>query len=90
MKICQSNEWSSHDAVHRAESECSGDEQTGLVILKRALEARTRQIVENSNFDGGGRAPFPIRYFYERRLGQQQHASDSILERRSDHGMSMG
>jgi chaperonin GroEL len=41
------------DAVQRAESECSGDERTGLVILKRALEAPTRQIAENSNLDGG-------------------------------------
>ena len=41
------------DAVQRAESECSGDERTGLVILKKALEAPTRQIAENSNLDGG-------------------------------------
>jgi len=41
------------DAVQRAESDCSGDERTGLVILKRALEAPTRQIAENSNLDGG-------------------------------------
>ena len=41
------------DAVQRAESECSGDERTGLLILKRALEAPTRQIAENSNLDGG-------------------------------------
>jgi chaperonin GroEL len=34
-------------------AECSGDERTGLVILKRALEAPTRQIAENSTFDGG-------------------------------------
>jgi len=40
-------------AVQRAESDCSGDERTGLVILKRALEAQTRQIAENSNLDGG-------------------------------------
>jgi len=41
------------DAVQRVESECSGDERTGLLILKRALEAPTRQIAENSNLDGG-------------------------------------
>jgi chaperonin GroEL len=41
------------DAVQRVESECSGDERTGLLILKRALEALTRQIAENSNLDGG-------------------------------------
>ena len=40
-------------AVQRAESDCSGDERTGLLILKRALEAPTRQIAENSNLDGG-------------------------------------
>ena len=41
------------EAVGRLESECSGDERTGLLILKRALEAPTRQIAENSNLDGG-------------------------------------
>ena len=41
------------EAVERAETQCSGDERTGLYILKRALEAPTRQIAENSNFDGG-------------------------------------
>ena len=40
-------------AVQRAEVSCSGDERTGLLILKRALEAPTRQIAENSTFDGG-------------------------------------
>ena len=32
---------------------CDGDERTGLRILKRALEAPTRQIAENSGADGG-------------------------------------
>jgi len=41
------------EAVEGAEKECSGDERTGLLILKRALEAPTRQIAENSNLDGG-------------------------------------
>jgi chaperonin GroEL len=41
------------EAVAREESNCSGDERTGLVILKRALEAPTRQIAENSGADGG-------------------------------------
>jgi chaperonin GroEL len=41
------------EAVQRAESECSGDERTGLIILKKALEAPTRQIAENSSLDGG-------------------------------------
>jgi chaperonin GroEL len=40
-------------AVEREEANCSGDERTGLLILKRALEAPTRQIAENSGFDGG-------------------------------------
>jgi len=40
-------------AVQNAEAQCSGDERTGLLLLKRALEAPTRQIAENSNFDGG-------------------------------------
>ena len=41
------------DAVQQAESQCTGDERTGLLILKRALEAPTRQIAENSNVDSG-------------------------------------
>ena len=41
------------EAVQSAEAQCSGDERTGLLILKRALEAPTRQIAENSNVDGG-------------------------------------
>ena len=41
------------EAVQSAETQCSGDERTGLLILKRALEAPTRQIAENSNVDGG-------------------------------------
>lgn len=41
------------DAVEREESKCDGDERTGLRILKRALEAPTRQIAENSAMDGG-------------------------------------
>ena len=35
------------------EAKCSGDERTGVQILKRALEAPTRQIAENSAVDGG-------------------------------------
>jgi chaperonin GroEL len=41
------------DAVEREEAKCEGDELTGLRILKRALEAPTRQIAENSAVDGG-------------------------------------
>jgi chaperonin GroEL len=40
-------------AVEREETSCEGDERTGLQILKRALEAPTRQIAENSSADGG-------------------------------------
>ncbi len=40
-------------AVSAVEAECSGDERTGLQILRRALEAPTRQIAENSAADGG-------------------------------------
>src|SRR5262245_37625792 len=32
---------------------CEGDERTGVQILKRALEATTRQIADNSAADGG-------------------------------------
>ena len=41
------------DAVAREEAKCEGDERTGVQILKRALEAPTRQIAENSAVDGG-------------------------------------
>lgn len=41
------------DALSAEEANCDGDERTGLKILKRALEAPTRQIAENSAFDGG-------------------------------------
>jgi chaperonin GroEL len=35
------------------EEQCSGDERTGVQILRKALEAPTRQIAENSSADGG-------------------------------------
>lgn len=41
------------DAVDHEASNASGDERTGLAILKRALEVPTRQIAENSGVDGG-------------------------------------
>ncbi len=41
------------DAVAQEETKCEGDEKTGALILKRALEAPTRQIAENSAVDGG-------------------------------------
>src|SRR5690606_3596420 len=41
------------DAVGRVESQCEGDERTGVLILKRALEAPARQIAVNSAVDGG-------------------------------------
>src|SRR5579864_227198 len=40
-------------AVTDEEAKCEGDERTGVQILKRALEAPTRQIAENSAADGG-------------------------------------
>ena len=40
-------------AIADEESKCADDEKTGLQILKRALEAPTRQIAENSAADGG-------------------------------------
>jgi chaperonin GroEL len=39
--------------IAEEESKCQDDEKTGLQILKRALEAPTRQIAENSAADGG-------------------------------------
>jgi len=41
------------DAVGQLESECTGDERTGVQCLKRVLEAPARQIAENSAVDGG-------------------------------------
>ena len=41
------------NAVVQEEAKCEGDERTGVQILKRALEAPTRQIAENSAVDGG-------------------------------------
>ncbi len=41
------------NALSDEEQKCEGDERTGLQILKRALEAPTRQIAENSAADGG-------------------------------------
>ena len=48
--------WALLKAIEAVESEakqCEGDERTGLLILKRALEAPTRQIAENSAADAG-------------------------------------
>jgi chaperonin GroEL len=41
------------EALAEEETKCEGDEKTGVQILKRALEAPTRQIAENSAVDGG-------------------------------------
>ena len=41
------------DSVEQEASTCTGDERTGALILKRALEVPTRQIAENSAVDGG-------------------------------------
>jgi chaperonin GroEL len=41
------------DAVAKVEAGCQGDERTGVLCLKRALEAPARQIAENSATDGG-------------------------------------
>ncbi|HEY7288552.1 MAG TPA: chaperonin GroEL [Vicinamibacterales bacterium] len=40
-------------AVDHVAAECAGDERTGALILKRALEVPTRQIAQNSGVDGG-------------------------------------
>jgi chaperonin GroEL len=40
-------------AVEREAASCEGDERTGVLMLRRALEAPTRQIAANSNIDGG-------------------------------------
>lgn len=41
------------DALEAQESGCAGDELTGMRILKRALEAPSRQIARNSSVDDG-------------------------------------
>lgn len=41
------------DAVAESEAQCDGDERTGTQILRRALEAPTRQIAVNSAVDAG-------------------------------------
>ena len=41
------------DAIDREAAGAAGDERTGLLILKRAMETPTRQIAENSGVDGG-------------------------------------
>jgi chaperonin GroEL len=40
-------------AISQEEAKCNGDERTGLQILRRAVEAPTRQIAENSSVDAG-------------------------------------
>jgi chaperonin GroEL len=40
-------------AIAAIETQCEGDERTGVQILRRALEAPARQIAENSAVDGG-------------------------------------
>ncbi len=40
-------------AIEADEASATGDERTGMQILRRALEAPTRQIAENSSVDGG-------------------------------------
>lgn len=41
------------EAVDREGEACTGDVRTGVLMLRRALEAPTRQIAENSGADGG-------------------------------------
>jgi chaperonin GroEL len=41
------------DAVAKLEATAEGDERTGIVCLRRALETPARQIAENSAVDGG-------------------------------------
>jgi chaperonin GroEL len=41
------------DAIEKEAEACQGDERTGVLILRRALEGPTRQIAANSNADGG-------------------------------------
>lgn len=40
-------------ALEKEAEKCEGDERTGVIILRRALEAPARQIAENSSVDPG-------------------------------------
>jgi chaperonin GroEL len=40
-------------AIAEEETQCAGDERTGVAILRRALEAPARQIADNSAVDAG-------------------------------------
>ncbi len=40
-------------ALEELEAACEGDERTGVLVLRQALEAPARQIAENSAVDGG-------------------------------------
>jgi chaperonin GroEL len=40
------------EVLEKLEKELEGDERTGVLILKRALEMPIRQIAENSGMDG--------------------------------------
>ena len=41
------------DSLEREADTCAGDERTGVLMLRRALETPARQIAENSGVDGG-------------------------------------
>lgn len=41
------------ESVEREAQQADGDERTGLLILRRAMESPARQIAENSSADGG-------------------------------------
>ena len=41
------------EALEAEAGRCAGDERTGVLMLRRALEAPTRQIAVNSGFDAG-------------------------------------
>lgn len=41
------------DAIEQEAKQAEGDEKTGILMLRRALEAPARQIAENSGADGG-------------------------------------
>jgi chaperonin GroEL len=58
------------EAVERQETAASGDERTGLAILRRALEVPARQIADNSGVDGGV-------VVNEMRKGQGNHGFDA-------------
>jgi chaperonin GroEL len=64
-------------ALEKEEEKMTGDEKTGIQILKHALEAPTRQIAENSGDDGGV-------VVHEMRKGEGNYGYDASIRQYVD------